>query len=81
MDTSSSSKTPDVVGETPTHRLISVQEVATILNVSPRTVWRLLSAGRIVEPIRLGAVVRWRADEVHRWIDAGCPAIKPHKPK
>ena len=53
--------------------LISVDELATILGVSSRTVWRLLSAGKLLHPIRLGGVVRWRYAEVRQWIDDGCP--------
>jgi excisionase family DNA binding protein len=54
-------------------RLISVHDLATILKVSQRTIWRLLSAGKLVKPIRLGGVVRWRYDEIQRWISDNCP--------
>ena len=57
--------------------LISVEELAMILKVSPRTVWRLLSAGKLIEPVRIGGAVRWRFHEVKFWIDAGCPPIDP----
>lgn len=53
--------------------LISVDELATILDISPRTVWRLLSAGKLVQPLRIGGAVRWRYREIIDWIDAGCP--------
>jgi excisionase family DNA binding protein len=53
--------------------LISVSELATILKISPRSVWRLLSAGKMVEPIRIGGTVRWRFSEVKDWIQQGCP--------
>jgi predicted DNA-binding transcriptional regulator AlpA len=53
--------------------LISVNELATILDISPRTVWRLLSAGKLVRPLRIGGAVRWRYREIIDWIDAGCP--------
>ncbi len=60
----------------PGPRLIAVEELATILSTSERTVWRLLSAGRLVRPVRLGGrSVRWRLDEVSRWIEAGCPVV------
>ena len=54
--------------------LISAEQVASILNVSTRTLWRLLSAGKLPEPVRLGGSTRWRLDQVRQWIDAGCPA-------
>ncbi|MBX3412777.1 MAG: helix-turn-helix domain-containing protein [Pirellulales bacterium] len=53
--------------------LISADELATILGTSKRTVWRLLSAGLLPRPVHLGKSTRWRLDEVHRWIDSGCP--------
>jgi len=59
--------------EKTTPMLISVTEVATMLSISPRTVWRLLSTGKIIRPIRLGGAVRWRYDDVVRWIEDGCP--------
>lgn len=55
--------------------LISVGELAMILKVSPRSVWRLLSAGKLVEPVRIGGAVRWQFSEVKRWIEQGCPAV------
>lgn len=58
-------------------RLIAADQLAAMLDVSTRTVWRLLSTGRIVQPIRIGGSVRWRLDEVRDWIAKGCPeAIK-----
>lgn len=54
-------------------RLIAADQLAAMLDVSTRTVWRLLSTGRIVQPIRLGGSVRWRLDEVREWIAKGCP--------
>jgi excisionase family DNA binding protein len=53
--------------------LITASELAAMMQVSVRTLWRLLSQGRILKPIRLGGATRWRRDEVRRWIDQGCP--------
>ena len=55
-------------------KLITIDELASMLGMSKRTVWRLLSAGQIPEPIRLGGCTRWRLDLVRQWIDSGCPA-------
>jgi len=54
-------------------RLIRATELAEMLSVSPRTINRMLSSGRLIPPIRLGGSVRWRLDEVERWIAEGCP--------
>lgn len=53
--------------------LISVDQLAMILGISTRSVWRLLSAQKIVEPVRIGGAVRWRFAEIKNWIDRGCP--------
>lgn len=55
-------------------QMITVDDLADALGMSKRTVWRLLSCGRIPEPIRVGGSTRWRLDEIRRWIDSGCPA-------
>jgi predicted DNA-binding transcriptional regulator AlpA len=54
--------------------LITVRDIARLMKISVRKVWRLRSAQLIPEPVRLGGTtVRWRYDEVRKWIDAGCP--------
>ena len=53
--------------------LISAEQLAAMMNVSTRTLWRLLSAGKLPEPVRLGGLTRWRLDRVRQWIDEGCP--------
>lgn len=55
-------------------KLISVQELSSMLGMSKRTVWRLLSAGQVPQPVRIGRNTRWRLDQVCQWIDSGCPA-------
>lgn len=54
-------------------QLLTVKEVAAALKVSPRQVWKLKTMGRLPWPVRLGRSVRWRADEIEAWIEAGCP--------
>jgi prophage regulatory protein len=53
--------------------LVTSAEVARLLNVSTRTLWRQLSAGQIPSPVRFGGTVRWRVDELKKWIAEGCP--------
>lgn len=55
--------------------LISADELAVLLAISTRSLWRLRSAGRLPQPLQLGGSVRWRLDEVQRWIASGCPAL------
>jgi predicted DNA-binding transcriptional regulator AlpA len=54
--------------------LINAHDLARLLHISVRSLWRLRSAQLIPEPVRLGGTtVRWRYDEVREWIAAGCP--------
>ena len=54
--------------------LLTAEEVAAMLGVSERTLWRLLSAGKVPKPVHFGRSTRWRAAEVAEWINRGCPA-------
>lgn len=53
--------------------LISAEELAKLIQVSERTLWRLLSAGKVPQPVRIGRNTRWRYAEVREWIEKGCP--------
>ncbi len=53
--------------------LITAAELAQMMQISVRTLWRLRSAGQIPQPLRIGGNTRWRLDEVHQWIADGCP--------
>lgn len=55
-------------------QLLRDSEVAKRLGVSRRQVWKLLAAGQLPEPVRVGGSVRWRDADIVGWIQAGCPA-------
>lgn len=57
--------------------LIASEEVARLLGISERTLWRLLSAGKVPRPVRIGRNTRWRLTEVTGWIEKGCPEPAP----
>ena len=59
--------------------LFDVEQVATILNCSPRHVYRLADAGAMPKPRRLGVLVRWSRLEIEAWVKAGCPSCRPSK--
>ncbi|MBL9165673.1 MAG: helix-turn-helix domain-containing protein [Planctomycetaceae bacterium] len=59
--------------ESSPQQMIDVREVATILSVSTRTVWRLISRGEIPQPIRFGRNVRWRQIDIESWIASQSP--------
>lgn len=54
--------------------LLDAPQVAALLGIGISTLYKLNSGGRLPEPLRLGACVRWRRAEVADWIAAGCPA-------
>jgi len=56
--------------------LMTINEVARLLNCSTRTVYRLNDAGRMPRPVRLGSLLRWNRQEIERWIADGCPAMQ-----
>ena len=54
--------------------LIKDVEVCRFAGIGRATFHRLRAAGKIgPQPVRLGRAVRYRRDEVLRWIAAGCP--------
>lgn len=54
--------------------LMTATELATLLHISKRTLWRMRSAGKLPPPVRLGSAVRWGVDAIRKWISNGCPA-------
>ncbi len=54
--------------------LITVREVASLLQISERSVWRLVTTKRIIPPIYIGRLARWRRADIIRWIHEGCPS-------
>ena len=55
---------------------LAVEEIAALLQVSIRTVWRLRSEGRIPAPVKLRGSVRWNTAVFRRWIAEGCPPVE-----
>lgn len=55
--------------------LIDVHAVAENLGCSERHVWRMVDAGRMPEPRRLGSLCRWSRAEIEQWITDGCPIL------
>ena len=53
--------------------LLSVEQVAALLNCSPRHVYRLSDAGAMPQAVRLGSLVRWPRSTIESWIEDGCP--------
>ena len=56
--------------------LLDVQAVATLLDCSPRHVYRLADGGRMPSPVRLGALVRRRRQDLDAWFADGCKPVR-----
>jgi predicted DNA-binding transcriptional regulator AlpA len=55
--------------------LTDVAGVAALLCCSTRRVFRLLAAGSLPAPlVRRHKMVRWRVNEIRKWIRAGMPS-------
>jgi excisionase family DNA binding protein len=48
--------------------MLKVEQVARLLNISERTVWRLASTGEIPRPIGLGRSRRWSLKNIEQFI-------------
>jgi len=50
-------------------QLLTVKDVASILAIAPRSVWRLSATGQLARPLRLGAkTLRWRLRDIQRYL-------------
>lgn len=56
-----------------TKEMLRDTECAELIDVSRATWWSLNARGLVPEPVRIGRSVRWRANEIRAWLDAGCP--------
>lgn len=59
--------------------MLDVQGFADTLNVSTRTVRRLVDGGKCPSPVRFGRVCRWPRPVVDQWIADGCPNCRARK--
>jgi predicted DNA-binding transcriptional regulator AlpA len=62
---------------TSTRRLIDAKEVGVRLGCSWRTVLRLADRGAMPRGFKLGALRKWDADQIERWINDGCRPVQP----
>lgn len=52
--------------------LLTIRELARVLKLSPRSIWRLVKNHQLPAPVRIGGSIRWRADDITHWIGDGC---------
>ena len=54
--------------------LMTVNQLAELLQVSTRTIWRMRSSGQLPSPVHVGGNVRWRSVDLENWLASGCKA-------
>jgi len=52
--------------------LVSAAEAARLCGVSRSLWWSMHSAGAVPLPVKLSHRTLWRAEELRRWVQAGC---------
>ncbi len=52
--------------------LVSCRTLAKMMNLSPRTVWRLRSAGKLPKAVSIGSSIRWRISDINLFIGCDC---------
>lgn len=58
-------------------KLLKVADMAKLLGVSVRTIWRLRDAGVLPPAVRFGRSVRWANDTLEEWIARGGAVERP----
>lgn len=61
--------------------LWGLEEVASVLGISPAHVRRLADAGKLPRPIKLGRAVRWRVRDIEGFVESGRPATSTRRAK
>jgi predicted DNA-binding transcriptional regulator AlpA len=50
--------------------LLKVGDVAELLGLHPRTVWRMAASGDLPQPVKLSErAVRWRLRDIEKWLE------------
>jgi excisionase family DNA binding protein len=59
-----------------TDRLLSVSQVANLLAISSRTVWRMRDSGQLPQPIRVSRnLLRWRLSDIQTYMQTGTQGL------
>jgi excisionase family DNA binding protein len=61
--------------------LLTIQDVARLLQCSDRHIGNLRKEGHIPPPVKLGTAVRWPRRVIEDWIQAGCPETAERVPQ
>lgn len=54
-------------------KLLNLKEVSELLQISKRTVYRLIAQGKLPNFIKIGGSIRWKSEDINLWVENGCP--------
>lgn len=54
--------------------LVAAKDAAKLCGICRNTWLSLNTQGLVPRPVRLGRRVLWGRDELHNWVNAGCPS-------
>jgi excisionase family DNA binding protein len=55
--------------------LLTEEQAAALLSLSPRKVWEL-AAGGAIPFIKIGSIKRYRRADLEAWVEKGCPTVR-----
>ena len=55
--------------------ILRIEQVADLVNISERTIYRMLEKGLIPRPLSLLGNKRWRKSLLCHWIELNCPNV------
>ena len=56
-------------------QMVMAKELAEMLGVSERHVWRMRAQGKLPRPMNIGNCVRWYLKDIELWLELGCPEM------
>ena len=62
-------------------QLFTINDVAEILKISQRSIWRLVALGNLVAPLRVGGSIRWKREDIREWFDQRFPPLRKPCPE
>lgn len=61
--------------------LVTAKELAEMLSVSTRHIWRLKAMAKLPKAIEIGHCVRWKLVDISDWLAMGCPKMTTFEAK
>lgn len=58
-------------------KMLNAKDMARVLSLCERTIWRLAKKGLLIPPVRIGKSCRWIEKDVVKWVKDGCPPVQP----